>query len=280
MRYLPEPLKPTHALHDPSRTNNRKPASAVRRRAAVRWLTLLLAALLMMPWGALAGAADSWTVYVTHDLAGGQWLPGEAIAPHSMTAKAGWSMSQEELSQERERHPAKAGAIFLGWSVRFTGADDGRVIYDSGEEIWDLWHPFDYYPDNPRKMNCRMTARWRSTDLLSTSTLPDGRTITWPFAPGTEPLPELPPPCDQIIPGTTWLTSVLICGMEEGTKAPVYAFPVADGPIMDWVSMDDSVDYGLYLFDGWVMLYHPKWTENAGIGFIAADVIAFPGCEE
>lgn len=41
-----------------------------------------------------------------------------------------------------------------------------------------------------------------------------------------------------------------------------------------------NTEYGLYLFDGWVMLYSPKWVEASGIRFIASDVVDFPGCEE
>lgn len=258
------------------------------KRKPTRLLLMLLALLLILPHGALAGdpwAHSHWEVHVTHDLNGGQWQPGRTIPPHTMFAEFGSSMDNADLYQERVNPPVKPGAVFRGWSVRFTADADGRVIYDSGDEVWDLNHPFDYYPDNPRVMDCRMTAQWRpapggGSSGLPSEILPDGRVLTRPFIAGTEPLPETPPPCDQIISGTTWLTNAMICGIDEGTKVPVYFFPVYNGPVMDWVGLDDPMEYGLYLFDGWVMLYNPKWVEAGGIGFIASDVIAFPGCEE
>jgi hypothetical protein len=181
--------------------------------------------------------------------------------------------------------PYRAESIFLGWSVLFTDPKNGNIIHDGRSYIWDLNHPFDYYPDNPREMNCLMIANWQSTQsggnsALPQDTLPDGRVITWPFVVGTDPLPETPPPADQIVKGTTWLRNALICGIDEGTKVPVFSFPVYNGPIIDWVGLDDRMDYGMYLLSGWVMLYNPKWVESSGIGFIDHNVIAFPGSEE
>lgn len=226
-----------------------------------------------------------WQVNISHDLGGGSWPEGWTVKPYAMTAKIGQSMAADSLYIENYVMPHRAGSVFLGWSVLFTDYWNGTVIYDSGEQVWDLNHPFDYYPNNPLIMNCKMTARWKTSQLggdssLPKEILPDGRELTRSFAIGTEPLPEIPPPSNLIIAGTTWLTNALICGIDEGTKVPVYSFPVYNGPVIDWVGLDDSMDYGLYLGDGWVMLYHPKWVEAAGIGFIAADVIAFPGSEE
>ena len=34
------------------------------------------------------------------------------------------------------------------------------MIYDSGQEVWNLDVPFNYYPDNPPEMDCRFFARW------------------------------------------------------------------------------------------------------------------------
>ena len=79
-----------------------------------------------------------------------------------MSAQIGWSMGHDALWQEREQPPVKPGSAFLGWSVLFTNADDGAVIYNGGSEIWDLNHPFDYYTENPPVMNCLMTARWQA----------------------------------------------------------------------------------------------------------------------
>ena len=68
--------------------------------------------------------------------------------------------SSDGLDPEKSIEPVNEGASFRGWSVRFTDPANGSVIYDSGDEIWDLYHPFDYYPSNPRNMHCVMTARW------------------------------------------------------------------------------------------------------------------------
>ena len=110
--------------------------------------------------------------------------------------------------------------------------------------------------------------------------LPDGRFLVRPFGPEDEPLPNDPPDADQIISDTRWLSDPLICGIEEGETVPVYAFPVWDGPIIDWIGLDDYFDYGLYLGDGWVMLYHPRWPESGGLGFLGHEAVAFPGAEE
>lgn len=249
-------------------------------------LALLLAALVVLPWGALAGGdMICWRVNISHDLNGGSWPDGQEISPHTITARNGKSMPADGLDAEKMVRPYMAESVFLGWSVLFTDPRDGRVMYDSGDEVWDLNDPFDYYPDNPSVMNCLMTANWGSSQTgrgssLPQEILPDGRVLTRPFIVGTQPLPETPPPSDQIIPGTAWLTNALICAIDEGMKVPVYAFPAWNGPIIDWIGLDADVEYGLFLTEGWVMLYHPKWVEAAGIGFIDAGVVDFPGCEE
>ena len=231
---------------------------------------------------------DVWTVHVSHDLRGGSWPDGLALSPHTITAPTGQSMPINGLEGEMLVKPFRAESVFLGWSVLFTDAGNGNIIHDGRSYIWDLSKPFDYYPDNPREMNCLMIANWQSaqsggSSFLPQETLPDGRVLTWPFEIGTEPLPEIPPPSDQLIAGTTWLTNALICGIDEGVKVPVYAFPAYNGPIMDWVGLDDRMDYGMFLVFGdtvWAMLYNPRWVENAGLGFLSADAVDFPGCEE
>ncbi|MDI9521001.1 MAG: hypothetical protein QM308_07630 [Bacillota bacterium] len=120
----------------------------------------------------------------------------------------------------------------------------------------------------------------KGSSYLAPEILPDGRVLTRPFHLITEPLPEVPPQSELIIPGTEWFTDPLICGIDEGVKVPVYASPAFNSPIIDWVGLDDQMDYGLYLFSGWVMMYNPKWVETAGIGFMTFDVIDFPGIEE
>lgn len=229
--------------------------------------------------------SDIWKVYVSHDLNGGSWPDGQEISPHTLTARNGKPMPADGLDAEKIVRPYMAESVFLGWSVLFTDPADGRIIHDGRSYIWDLDHPFDYYPDNPSVMDCLMIANWGSSQTgggssLPQEILPDGRVLTRPFAVGTEPLPETPPPCDRIIPGTAWLTNALICAIDEGMKVPVYSFPAANGPIIDWIGLDADVEYGLYLPDNWAMLYHPKWVEAAGIGFVDASVVAFPGCEE
>lgn len=108
----------------------------------------------------------------------------------------------------------------------------------------------------------------------------DGRVLTRPFDSGDEPLPKDPPPVDRIIAGTQQWLDPLICGLKDGEKVPVYAFPVWNGPIIDWIGLDDYFDYGLYLADGWVMLYHPRRPESGGLGFVGHEAVAFPGAEE
>jgi hypothetical protein len=112
--------------------------------------------------------------------------------------------------------------------------------------------------------------------------LPDGRVLTLPYPIGTDPLPKDPPPADMLIMDTTWLRGAEICAIEEGVKVPVYAAPAYYKPAIDWVGLDDRMDYGMFLVFGdtvWAMLYNPRWIQNAGIGFITADVVAFPGSE-
>ena len=101
----------------------------------------------------------TWRVYVSHDLNGGHW-GAVSIDSHVLTAPVGQSMPPGGLDQEKSIEPIKVNASFRGWSVRFTDSSNGNVIYDSGNEVWDLYHPFDYYPNNPRAMDCVMTARW------------------------------------------------------------------------------------------------------------------------
>jgi hypothetical protein len=230
-------------------------------------------------------SSDVWIVHVMHNLQGGSWPDGMVISPYTLTANAGQPMANDSLDAEKLIKPYMAESYFMGWSVLFTDANNGNIIYDGRGHIWDLNHPFDYYPDNPRSMNCLMIANWQSSQSdwgssLPREKLPDGRVITWPFPAGTDPLPEIPPAADEIISGTSWFTGALICGIEEGMKVPVFSFPVFNGPVMDWVGLDDRMDYGLYLGNGWVMLYNPKWAEASGIGFIDHEVVAFPGVEE
>ena len=92
--------------------------------------------------------AESWSVIVSHDLNGGHW-GAVSIDPHVLMAPVGQSMPPGGLDQEKSIEPIKVNASFRGWSVRFTDSSNGNVIYDSGNEVWDLYHPFDYYPNNP-----------------------------------------------------------------------------------------------------------------------------------
>ena len=82
-----------------------------------------------------------WRVYVSHDLNGGHW-GAVSIDPHVLTAPVGQSMPPGGLDQEKSIEPIKVNASFRGWSVRFTDSSNGNVIYDSGNEVWDLYHPF------------------------------------------------------------------------------------------------------------------------------------------
>ena len=104
-------------------------------------------------------SGETWWVYVSHDLNGGHW-DAVSIDSHVLTAPIGQNMPADGLDQEKRIEPIKENASFRGWSVRFTDPANGSVIYDSGDEVWDLDHPFDYYPDNPLEMDCLMTARW------------------------------------------------------------------------------------------------------------------------
>ena len=106
-------------------------------------------------------APETWTVHIRHDLNGGHW-GAVNIDPHTITAPINQSMPADGLEPERNIEPLKENATFKGWSVRFTNAENGDVVHDGGEEIWDLDHPFDYYPGNPREMDCLMTARWEA----------------------------------------------------------------------------------------------------------------------
>ncbi len=108
-----------------------------------------------------AAAPETWTVHIRHDLNGGHW-GAVNIDPHTITAPINQSMPADGLEPERNIEPLKENATFKGWSVRFTNAENGDVVHDGGEEIWDLDHPFDYYPGNPREMDCLMTARWEA----------------------------------------------------------------------------------------------------------------------
>jgi hypothetical protein len=252
-------------------------------KKSAKWLCVLMVGLLILPLSALAGDG-MWKVHVSHDLRGGSWPDDMVISPYTLTAKVGHSMAKDSLDAEKLVKPYMAESVFLGWSVLFTDAGNGNIVYDGRGKIWDLNHPFDFYEKDPRIMNCLMIANWQSSQSggggeLAQATLPDGRSITWPFPAGFAPLPETPPPADQIIKGTTWLNNALICAIEEGEKVPVFSFPVHNGPVMDWVGLDDRMNYGMFLPDGWVMLYNPRWPEASGIGFIDADVIAFPGAE-
>ncbi len=112
-------------------------------------------------WEGGAPAIDTWKVNVTHDLNGGTWPAGQWIDPYWISALAGQSMAPGSLSKEQVIQPQKAGAVFKGWGVLFTDASNGNVIYDGRSNVWDLNHPFDFYPDNPREMNCVMIANWQ-----------------------------------------------------------------------------------------------------------------------
>ena len=106
-------------------------------------------------------APETWSVNIYHDLNGGHW-GAVNIDPHTITAPINQSMPADGLEQERNIEPLKENATFKGWSVRFTNAENGDVVHDGGEEIWDLDHPFDYYPGNQRQIHCLMTARWEA----------------------------------------------------------------------------------------------------------------------
>ena len=235
-----------------------------------------------------APQSDVWTVHVTHDLQGGSWSDLHQIFPYTLTAPIGQNMGSESLMMEKMVTPHRAESSFRGWSVLFTDAKSGKIIHDGRSYIWDLNAPFAYYPSNPLEMNCKMIANWKDAQSggqsggqpRSRQKLPDGRELTIPFYGDEAHLPETPPPADQYIAGTKWLQSVMIVALNEGERAPVYAFPRWDGPVMDWVGLDDDFEYGLYYADNWVMLYHPKWVASGGIGFVSGDVVAFPGVEE
>lgn len=157
-------------------------------RKTTRLFSLLLAALFILPWSALASnlqnllnvqASLLWKVNITHDLNGGKWPSGKSIAPRTISAIIGESMPHSALEEERRISPVRVGFHFQGWSVRFTSASDGKVIYDSKEQVWDLNKPFGYYKDDPNVMNCLMTANWKTAQSspLSKVTLPDGRVL-------------------------------------------------------------------------------------------------------
>ena len=130
-----------------------------------------LAAIVLIVVGLVFGGASAaqwipdssedgtWRVYVSHDLNGGHW-DAVSIDPHVLTALRGQNMPADGLDQEKRIEPIKENASFRGWSVRFTNPETGDVLYDSGDEVWNLDHPFDYYPGNPLEMDCLMTARW------------------------------------------------------------------------------------------------------------------------
>ncbi len=112
-------------------------------------------------------SSETWRVNISHEMNGGHW-GAISINPHTITAPINQSMPANGLEQERNIEPIKENAIFLGWAVRFTNAANNVVIYDSGSTVWDLNHPFDYYPSNPREMNCVMTAQWMTVVPIDT----------------------------------------------------------------------------------------------------------------
>ena len=202
-------------------------------------------------------------------------------------------MPKDSLDAEKLVKPYLSESNFLGWSVLFTNPSTGEIVYDGQAYIWDLNLPFQFYPDNPRVMNCLMIANWGAMQQgggyaplpqpggdLAQEILPDSRLFTWPYPAGMDPLPETPPPCDNLIAGTTWLRGAIITGIGDGDVVPVYAFPVYNGPVMRWIGLYEKLDYGFYLDKDWTMLYNPLWVENSGIGFVDANVTAFPGSEE
>ncbi len=134
------------------------------------WMIGLAAVVLAVAGSVFSGASaaqwipdssedGTWRVYVSHDLNGGHW-DAVSIDPHVLTALRGQNMPADGLDQEKRIEPIKENASFRGWSVRFTNPETGDVLYDSGDEVWNLDHPFDYYPGNPLEMDCLMTARW------------------------------------------------------------------------------------------------------------------------
>lgn len=98
----------------------------------------------------------TWRVYVSHDLNGGHW--GSEFEGLKQLMAPEWQSIPLDALKRIE--PTREGYRFSGWSVRFSNPVHGYVIYDSGQEVWNLDHPFDYYPDNPPEMDCLMTARW------------------------------------------------------------------------------------------------------------------------
>ena len=97
-------------------------------------------------------------VNIYHDLNGGYW-EGGGIPNRTITAGIGQNMPHGALEPERITKPKRFPASFRGWTVRFSDAETGDVIYVSGE-VWDLNQPFGYYPNNPLEMDCLMTAQW------------------------------------------------------------------------------------------------------------------------
>ena len=248
-----------------------------------QWMALLLAALLALPGCALAG--DVWTVNVSHDLEGGSWPDDRQILPYQLVAPVGKSMDPNSLHMEKMVQPFMAESVFMGWSVLFTDAYNGELVYDGRQHTWDLDHPFDYYPDNPRAMDCLMIANWRPQQTADDKPGPcalllDGRLLCRPGVPGSPvPLPEEPPPAGQIVEGLEWLGFAIVSGLEEGQMEPVYFLPATDGSIIDWLQDNEDVEYAAYFDNDWVMLYSPKWVDGGGIGFMSWDHVSLPGVD-
>ncbi len=99
-----------------------------------QWMALLLAALLALPGCALAG--DVWTVNVSHDLEGGSWLDDRQILPYQLVAPVGKSMDPNSLHMEKMVQPFMAESVFMGWSVLFTDAYNGELVYDGSIIDW------------------------------------------------------------------------------------------------------------------------------------------------
>lgn len=244
-------------------------------------------------WMRKSGLADDvWQVLVSHDLQGGSWPDGLEIKPYTLTGKVGQPMAKDSLGSEQVIQPFMSESTFLGWSVLFTDAANDKIVYDGRGKIWNLSEPFQYYPKDPRLMRCLMIANWQSSQSpglpppeqlppgpLAQEILPDGRLMTWPYPLGMDPLPEAPPPAEQVIEGTQWLRGGILAMIGKEDLVPVYAFPVYNAPVLGWIGIYEKLDYGMYLPDNWTMFYNPLWVENGGIGFVVSDYTAFPGSE-
>ncbi|MGI6257117.1 MAG: InlB B-repeat-containing protein [Anaerovoracaceae bacterium] len=113
---------------------------------------------------------ETYTMNVSFDLKGGDWKPGEKIAPYPLTEERGTDVNPD-LYKGKGISPLKEGYTFVGWNVRLEDMTGGTLIETS---IWAFGYSGIRDPNGelPDESNLIFTAVWKQqTDIKSNAVM-------------------------------------------------------------------------------------------------------------